>query len=335
MELPSYFVIFKRRTIHNIQTQKLHRQVKILLLGPTAVGKTELSLRLAEELGGEIISADSRQCYKYMNIGTATPSDEELERVRHYNISIIDPSVKDSAADYYERATEWEQDITSRGKAALFVGGSTLHQQCIIRPLDDIPEADEENISELERQMEVEGVGALYARLQEVDPEYARNMDGMNPQRIVRALDVWMQTGEAFSSFHSGTDSISPSANTFVIGLKRNRKQLYDRINRRVDAMFESGFLDEVRTILDMGYTLDDPGLNTVGYKEAIAFLNNEMTQEEMVREMKTQTRRYAKRQLTWFRRWDFIKWFDLDKWTAEQAQEKILQYLAAKSNKD
>jgi len=300
--------------------------VRILLLGPTAVGKTTLSLELAQELDAEIISVDSRQCYKYMNIGTATPTEEERSDIPHYNLSIIDPATKDNVMNYYERAQQWEQDILSRGKTPLYVGGSTLHVQCSIQPLDDVPEANEENIAELEDRIENEGIESLYDQLQEVDPKYAQQMDGMNTQRIVRALDVWMQTGRPFSSFHSDDDTISVPDDMLVFGLKRDRQKLYDRINRRVDQMFEQGFLDEVRSILDMGYSLDDPGLNTVGYKEAIAYLHDEISREQMVKDMKTQTRRYAKRQLSWFRRWDFIDWIDLDQTKNAQARNYILQ---------
>ena len=308
--------------------------MRILLLGPTAVGKTSVSLDLAEKIESEIISADSRQCYKYMNIGTATPSQEELERVKHYNISIIDPSVKDSAADYYDRAMEWEKQIEAKGKNILYAGGSTLHQQCIIKPFDDIPDANESNIAKLEQRIEEEGIEILFAQLQEVDPDYASAMDGMNPQRIVRALDVWMQTGKPFSSFHSDDDTIELPPDTYVFGLHRDRQNLYDRINKRVDSMFKKGFLDEVRSILDMGYTLQDPGLNTVGYKEAIAYLQDEISREKMVKDMKTQTRRYAKRQITWFKRWDFVNWLNMDDHTIQKAVEKVVQHLAAKSNK-
>ena len=308
--------------------------MRILLLGPTAVGKTSVSLDLAEKIESEIISADSRQCYKYMNIGTATPSQEELERVKHYNISIIDPSVKDSAADYYDRAMEWEKQIEAKGKNILYAGGSTLHQQCIIKPFDDIPDANESNIAKLEQRIEEEGIEILFAQLQEVDPDYASAMDGMNPQRIVRALDVWMQTGKPFSSFHSDDDTIELPPDTYVFGLHRDRQNLYDRINKRVDSMFKKGFLDEVRSILDMGYTLQDPGLNTVGYKEAIAYLQDEISSEKMVKDMKTQTRRYAKRQITWFKRWDFVNWLNMDDHTIQKAVEKVVQHLAAKSNK-
>lgn len=309
--------------------------MRIILLGPTAVGKTSLSLSLAQDLNAEIISADSRQCYQYMNIGTATPMSEELQQVPHYNISIIDPSVKDSAANFCERAQKWHDGITSRGKRVLYVGGSTLHIQCLIQPFDDIPDADEANIQKLEQQIDEEGIEPVYQKLQQVDPEYAQQMDGMNPQRLVRALDVWMQSGKPFSSFHTNSGPIHPPEDMMVIGLRRNRKKLYERINRRVDKMFEQGFLEEVQAILDMGYSLNDPGLNTVGYKEAIAHLSGELSYDQMVKDMKTQTRRYAKRQLTWFKRWDFIHWLDMDNLSTKKAQEKIAQHLAAKSNKD
>ncbi len=305
--------------------------MKILLLGPTAVGKTALSVDLADQLNAEIISTDSRQCYKYMNIGTATPSEEEQGSIPHYNLSIIDPATKDNAMNFYERAQEWEHDIQSRGKNILYVGGSTLHVQCAIQPLDDVPEANEENIAKLETQIEDEGIESLYQKLLDVDPDYAQKMDGMNTQRIVRALDVWMQTGRAFSSFHSDDNTITVPDDMIVFGLQRDRQKLYGRINRRVDQMFEQGFLDEVRAILDMGYSLDDPGLNTVGYKEAIAFLHDEISREQMIKDMKTQTRRYAKRQLSWFRRWDFINWIDFDGTSPTEAQYFIRQQLAVK----
>lgn len=290
---------------------------------------------MAEQLNAEIISSDSRQCYKYMNIGTATPSEDEQGNITHYNLSIIDPATKDSAANFLKRSQEWEKEIMERGNQPLFVGGSTLHVQCLIQPFDDIPDANQQNIDAIEQRIEKVGIEPLYKELLEVDPEYANDMDGMNTQRIVRALDVWEQTGKPFSSFHSNDGPITPSDDTIIFGLKRDRQKLYDRINRRVDQMFEAGFLEEVQSILDMGYTLNDPGLNTVGYKEAIAFLEGEMSREQMMKDMKTQTRRYAKRQLTWFRRWDFIHWLNLDELSTKEAQEKVLHHLAAKSNKD
>lgn len=309
--------------------------MRLLLLGPTASGKTDLSVRLARKISAEIISADSRQCYKYLNIGTATPAEDEQKGITHYNLSIIDPRTKDSAADFYDRAKNWEQDIQSRGKNILYVGGSTLHLQCVIQPLDDLPPSNETNLKKLEQEAETHGIRKLYGRLLDVDPEYAQKMDGMNPQRIFRALDVWMQTGRPFSSFHSDERTIEVPSDMIVFGLKRDREELYTRINRRVERMFEEGFLDEVRELLDMGYTADDPGINTVGYNEAIAFLKDEISRDRMIKDMKTRTRRYAKRQLTWFRRWDFINWIDMSEESTDSALKIILGQVAAKLNKD
>ncbi|HYW35398.1 MAG TPA: tRNA (adenosine(37)-N6)-dimethylallyltransferase MiaA [Balneolaceae bacterium] len=286
--------------------------MNILLIGPTAVGKTSVSIELAHQINAEIISSDSRQCYKYMNIGTSTPTEKERQGIPHFNLSIIDPAIKDSAAKFLRRAEQWKKEISGRGHQVLYVGGSTLHQRVIIQPFDDVPDANENNIDKMERQIADEGIEPLYRRLQEVDPAYASRMDGMNTQRIIRALDVWMQTGRPFSSFHSN-EPVTPPDELLVVGLERDRQTLYDRINRRVDRMFEQGFLDEVRSILDRGYSLEDPGLNTVGYKEAIAFLKDELTRDAMIRDIKTQTRRYAKRQLTYFRRWDFVHWLKVD----------------------
>ena len=260
-----------------------------------------------------------------MNIGTDTPTPEEQSSIPHFNLSIIDPAQKDSAANFYRRAIQWENEIHSRDHTVLYVGGSTLHQRCIIQPFDDIPDASEENIAQLEQQIANEGIEPLFKRLQEVDPQYATEMDGMNTQRIIRALDVWMQTGRPFSSFHTN-DPITPPDDLLVIGLRRDRQKLYDRINKRVDLMFEEGFLDEVQSILDMGYSLDDPGLNTVGYKEAIAYLKDDLSRDQMVRDMKTQTRRYAKRQLTYFKRWDFMHWLDMNETSLGATAEKIAE---------
>ncbi|WP_372634552.1 tRNA (adenosine(37)-N6)-dimethylallyltransferase MiaA [Fodinibius sp.] len=309
--------------------------MRILLLGPTAVGKTALSVDVARDLDAEIISVDSRQCYKYLNIGTATPTENEQGDVPHYNLSIIDPGVKDSVANYEERARSWQLDIEQRNKNVLYTGGSTLHVQCTIQPLDDVPGADESNIDRLETQVEEEGVESLYKKLREVDPTYAQKMDGMNTQRIVRALDVWMQTGRPFSSFHSEDNSITVPDDMIVFGLHRNRQALYDRINSRVEQMFAQGLLEEVESILNRGYTLKDPGINTVGYLQAIHYLEGNISYEKMVNNIKTKTRRYAKRQLSWFRRWNFIHWIDLDDSSPEEARNFIGKQVAAKLNKD
>lgn len=303
--------------------------MRIILLGPTASGKTELSLQIAEALEVPIISVDSRQCYKHLDIGTAKPSGKELQRVKHFNISNLELDEADSVQAFSERAEAWEKEILKSRDHSFFVGGSTLHLQSLIRPIDDIPSANEKNIAELEAQIERDGIEPVYEKLNAVDPDYVRTMDGMNRQRTIRALDVWMQTGKPFSSFHSNEEFQLPD-NTIVFGLHRDRQNLYDRINLRVDTMIEEGLIAETQRILDMGYSKDLQPLNAVGYRETIAVINNEMDLETAVRKIKTQTRRYAKRQLTWFRRWDFIKWLPADKKNNEELKEIILSHLAA-----
>lgn len=307
--------------------------MRLILLGPTASGKTELSLQLAEELEIPIISVDSRQCFKHLDIGTAKPKQEELDRVQHYNISNIELDERDSVQDFLERAEAWEKEILTDHAHSLFVGGSTLHLQSLIRPIEDLPSANPQNISELHQRIEVEGIEDLYNELKAVDPSYIQTMDGMNKQRIIRALDVWMQTGKPFSSFHSNDEFKLPS-NTLVFGMHQPREVLYDRINARVDNMMDEGLLEETEKVLSMGYSKDLQPLNAVGYREMIAVLEGTMTKAEAVEKMKTQTRRYAKRQLTWYRRWDFIKWLPANEKKTHELKEIVLSDLAAMQHK-
>lgn len=299
--------------------------MRIILLGPTASGKTELSLQLAEELGTSIISADSRQCYKHLNIGTAKPSKQELNRVPHFNISNLELEEDDSAVKFVERAEVWEEDILKHSDHVLYAGGSTLHLTGLIQPFSNIPDSSEENIAQLNHHIDEEGIEVLYEKLKEIDPEYIPKMDGMNRQRIIRALDVWMQTGKPFSSFHQKEELLLPE-NTLVFGLLRPREKLYERINQRVDLMMEKGLTEEVQFILDQGYSKDLQSLQTVGYREVISYLDGDFTKEEMIEKIKTNTRRYAKRQLTWFRRWEFIEWLDADQLSVEEMKERVLR---------
>jgi tRNA dimethylallyltransferase len=306
---------------------------KIILLGPTASGKTSLAVQLARKIDAEIISVDSRQCYKYLDIGTAKPSPVQLAEIPHHNISVLDPEKEDSVVDFQKRAKNYAEDILARGKKAIYAGGSTLHLQALLQPLDDIPDSDMNNIRLLEKEAEREGLDKLFHRLQSVDPEYAEQMDGLNPQRIYRALDVWMQTSKPFSFFHTNKEIIIPG-DTLVIGLHLKREILYNKINLRVDQMIKAGLIDETRSLLEAGLSPESQSLNTVGYKQVISHLNNELSVDEMADEIKTKTRRYAKRQLTWFRRWDFIRWLDAD----HQNEKKLLAdtelLLAAKLQK-
>jgi tRNA dimethylallyltransferase len=305
--------------------------LRIILLGPTAAGKTELSLQMAEELNTSIISVDSRQCYKQTNIGTATPSKEEQERVKHYNISLLDLEEEDSAMDFQKRAAEWEKEVLKKSEHVIYAGGSTLHLQSLIQPFNEMPESDEENIEQLESRIDKKGIESLYGMLSEIDPEYVEKMDGMNTQRIIRALDVWMQTGKPFSSFHNQQE-IQPDENTIVFGLKWSREKLYDRINQRVDNMIEAGLVEEVKSILESGHSKELQSLNTVGYKEIINYLDGEWSLEKAVEKIKISTRRYAKRQITWFKRWEFIHWMEAEELSTTEMKKLIVNMLSSRT---
>jgi len=302
-------------------------QKRIIIAGPTASGKTKLSLQVAREIDAEIISVDSRQCYKYLDIGTAKPSFEELALVKHHNISILEPHEQDSVANFKNRANRYVADIESRGKRVIFCGGSTLHLQSLIHPLDDIPSSNKENIERLNKLADEKGIEELYNLLLETDPEYASKMDGKNRQRIIRALDVWQQTGKQFSSFHSDKPfQLSENMELFV--LHHPRKVLHQRIEKRSDAMFTAGIVEETKQILEMGFTGEEQALQTVGYREVLDFLDGKLSEKVMVEKVKTSTRRYAKRQITWFRRWPFATILDMSKLSEAEALQAVAAVL-------
>lgn len=306
---------------------------RIMIAGPTCSGKSSLAVSLAKEIGGEIISVDSRQCYRQINVGTAKPSEEELAAVPHYNISNLDLDEEDSAQKFYQRALVWTNEIEQKGKRVIYAGGSTLHLQSLIKPFDEIPSSSQQNLDSLEREMQEKGIDLLFDKLKDVDPEYAQKMDGKNYQRIFRALDVWMQTGKPFSSFHSDNIFTKPE-NITVFGLHWPRKVLHQRINKRCDEMIESGLVQETERILDEGFSQNLQALQTVGYKQVIQYLNKEIDYDQMVKDFKTATRRYAKRQITWFRRWPFLEWLDYSNQTEFELIERIKQQVAADSQK-
>lgn len=299
---------------------------RIMIAGPTASGKTALSIDLATQINAEIISVDSRQCYRYLDIGTAKPTKSEQIQVPHHNISVLNPDQEDSVADFLKRAEVYTKDIRSRGKRVIYCGGSTLHLQSLIRPLDDIPSANPENIRKLNDKADDQGLKSLFSQLQKADPEYAKKMDGLNRQRIIRALDVWYQTGKPFSSFHSD-EPLEPPKDLLVFALQHSRKELHQRISVRTEQMLEQGFLNEVKSLLQQGFSPDLQALNTVGYRQAISYLKEEISYDQMKKEIKTATRRYAKRQITWLRRWPFLIWLDMERFSSQEAIKTILSY--------
>ena len=305
---------------------------KIIIAGPTASGKSSLAINLAIQIDGEIISVDSRQCFNRIDIGTAKPTPEQMREVPHYNISVLPLDQEDTVADFRQRSRSYADDIESRGKRVIYCGGSTLHIQSIFHPLDDVPSGNSENIEELNRLAEKKGVEYLYQKLKEVDPDYAKKMDGLNRQRIIRALDVWNQTGRPFSSFHRDEPFELPE-NIILFALHHPREILHKRISDRTDRMLKEGLVEETKQLLSEGYSPDLQAFNTVGYKQAIEYLNGELSFEQMVKDIKTATRRYAKRQITWLRRWPFVRWIDMHKKSETGAVEVILQEVAADSN--
>ncbi|WP_234568754.1 tRNA (adenosine(37)-N6)-dimethylallyltransferase MiaA [Rhodohalobacter sp. 614A] len=306
-----------------MQNKEQH-QPRIIIAGPTASGKSSLAVELAQKTDGEIISVDSRQCFKQIDIGTAKPTRDQLALVPHHNISVLELTEEDSVADFKKRSDQYTADIEERGKAVIYCGGSTLHLQSLIQPLDDIPEADPANIEMLNQTAEEKGLDFLFDQLKNVDAEYAQKMDGLNRQRIIRALDVWHQTGNPFSSFHSDDPITLPEGYRFF-ALHHPRKVLHERIAQRTEKMIEEGLVDETKKLLEEGYRRDLQAFNTVGYKQAIQFLDGELAKEQMIKDIKTATRRYAKRQITWLRRWPFVEWIDMNEISEKEAIKKIL----------
>lgn len=283
----------------------------LTIAGPTAVGKTELSLNVAEALDAEIVSADSRQVYEELTIGTAKPGPDAVDRIPHHFIGERSLHEPFSAGTYADEANERIRSILNRGREPLVVGGATLYIHALQYGLADIPDVDDEVREWLEDRLEDEGPDALYKELEEVDPTQAEKSDPTKTQRVIRALEVYHGTGKPLTHYHENQPDPPFSFTTVV--LNREREKLYDRINRRVDQMLERGLLDEVRTVMDIeGVQLDEPPLSTIGYREPIQYLQGDIDEyDEMVRLIKRNTRRYAKRQLTWFRRYDEYTWLE------------------------
>lgn len=282
----------------------------IAIIGPTAVGKTELSLQLAERLNGEIISSDSRLFYRGMNIGTAKPSAEELARVPHHLIDVADPDEIWSLATFQKAAQKAIAEIRERGKLPFLVGGTGQYLRAVTEGwLPPKVEADERLRAELEKMKESNGPEWLHAKLAILDPQAAAKIDYRNVRRTIRAMEVILTTGKKFSSQRkSGT---SPY-NLLTIGLKRPRAELYDRVDLRIEAMFAAGLLGEVQGLLDEGYAAELPSMSAISYRECVAILNGEMTQDEAITQIKRITRVFVRRQANWFKEDDAsIHWFD------------------------
>ncbi|MBK5246524.1 MAG: tRNA (adenosine(37)-N6)-dimethylallyltransferase MiaA [Peptostreptococcaceae bacterium] len=300
----------------------------IIICGPTAVGKTKYAIEIAKSFNGEIISADSMQLYKHMNIGSAKPTSEELAQVKHYLIDEIDPREMFSAAEYQKRAKIAIKAVMSKGKTPVISGGTGLYVNSLIYDMDFSKQPlSTDYRKKLENLASEKGNEFVHELLVEKDKDAGERIHPNSVRRVIRALEV----------IHLG-DKVKPFKESFVktkdysyviIGLSRNREEMYERINERVEILLEKGLVEEIRSLLDMGLTQTDISMKGIGYKEIIGYIKGEYDLEFAVDLVKKNTRHYAKRQMTWFRRYEDINWFNLSEYeNDEQAIEEIKRWL-------
>lgn len=299
------------------------------IVGPTGSGKSAVAMEIAEPLGAEIVNADSRQLYRGMDIGTAKPSAAERARVPHHLIDVRDPDEPLDAAEFVAMARRAIFDISRRGRRALVVGGSGLYLRVLRGGIFSGPSACVEIRRELEAVAHQHGVGRLHDELARVDAESAARIQRGDLYRIVRALEVYRLTGTPISEHHRRHAFAARDIETLSIALDLPRERLYENINRRFDAMVAEGLAEEVRSLLEAGYSPERPPLSTIGYKEIAAFVRGETTLDEAVDRAKRETRRLAKRQLTWFRREPSLVWVDAD-CAREQALRLLQEFFSS-----
>lgn len=296
----------------------------IVILGPTGVGKTELCLRVAEYFHIPIINADSRQIFREIPIGTAAPTEEQQRRVKHYFVSTHSIDDYYSASMYEEDAVKLINQLLLQDECALMTGGSMMYIDAVCNGIDDIPTIREDIRMEMKRRYAEEGLDALVEELRKLDPEHYAIVDKKNYRRVIHALEICHQTGKTYTSFRVGEKKERPFR-ILKIGLNRDREELYQRINQRVDEMMCQGLLEEVKKMYPKRHL---NSLNTVGYKELFNYLDGTWTLEEAVERMKGNTRRYMRKQLTWFKRDPEIRWFHPDE------ADGIIHYIEENLNK-
>jgi tRNA dimethylallyltransferase len=307
----------------------LERRV-IVLAGPTCSGKTSVSIGLSKHFPSEIISADSRQIYKFLNIGTAKPSPEELNQTRHHLVDCFTPDQEYNASKFEIDSLKLIEEIFNAGKAPVVAGGSGLYIKALVYGIFNSVDADEEFREELHEKRKNFGDEYLYEELKKVDPESALKMLPQNWKRVMRALEVFHLTGVPICKLQENYKR-DTGYNFIQFGLNWNRALLYKRIENRVDIMIENGLVEEVKNVLLMGYTKELNSLNTVGYKEIISYLEGEISLERAVELIKRNTRRFAKRQMTWFRKDNRIIWLDIN--TEEDLQtipQKVINQISS-----
>lgn len=299
------------------------KKTLVVVVGPTAVGKTALAIKLAQYFNTEILSADSRQFYKEMNIGTAKPSAEELAAVKHHFIDSHSIADEYSAGDFERDAIQLLTELFISKDVIVMVGGSGLFVRAVCEGLDDLPKAPEGLRDRLNQEFEAFGLEPLKDRLKQIDPDYFAVADVDNPQRVIRALEVYETSGNTMS-FYQKREVDKRPFNIITVGLNTDRELLYVRINQRVDKMIEMGLLDEVKSLTPYR---NKPALLTVGYSEIFDYLSGEISLEEAVDKVKQNSRRYAKRQITWFKKYGGTTWFE------PNVEEQIISFIKDKLN--
>lgn len=306
----------------------------VVIVGPTAVGKTKISVQLAEKFGGEIVSADSRQVYRFMDIGTAKPSPDDMRRIPHHMIDVVNPDEEYTAADYRRDAHAAIKSIFLKGKIPIMVGGSGLYIRAVIDGIFPGPGSDRKIREKLEKEVEMSGLPSLYDRLCKVDPVASSRIHPNDKRRIIRALEIYEVTGKPISSLQEEGKKKEAGYSTVMIGLNRPRKELYRRIEERVEEIFQQGFVEEVKTLLDKGYEESLISMEALGYREVIKFLKSEISLELAKKKVKQNTCHYARRQLIWFRKDKRITWFNIrNEEKSDETAEKIYQFLRGVNN--
>lgn len=295
----------------------------ICIAGPTAAGKTTLSIELAKQFGTAVLSADSRQMYRYMDIGTAKPTPEERQGIPHYFIDTLDPDEEYSAGRFEADADKLLKTLFVQNEVVICVGGSTLYYEALWNGMDDMPAIPEDIRNQLNLEFRDKGLESLVSELSDIDPPTFSTIDRQNPARVIRALEVFRATGQPISSFRIKKEK-QTDWEIIKIGLTDDRPMLYRRIDARVLEMIRMGLLEEVGTLLERGYSPDLASLQSIGYQEIISHLQGNISQEEAIRLIQRNSRRYAKRQLTWFRRYEDMIWFQ-----AGKISETVSQVLA------
>ncbi len=318
----------------NVNVNSMKMSHVLAIVGPTASGKTALSMLLARKMNAEIISADSRQIYRYLTIGTAKPTPEELRQVKHHFVDILDPDQDYNAGEYSLQARIKIQELLNNGIQPILVGGSGLYLRAVIDGFFKGQGKNFEVREELEEEARTFGGDVLYEKLKKIDPVSAAKMDATKVRRVVRALEVYYSTGKPISELHSVQETVIPFT-VVQFGLEWDRKVLYQRNEHRIDEMIKHGLVGEVQALISKGYSRTLNALNTVGYKEVFQFLEGTLTREEMVRLIKQNTRRYAKRQMTWFRADKRIRWISVNEETDWNKIAALIQkeFLAFQKN--